>query len=161
MSYTNSDYTTGKDNESKVIQWLTNKGFTVRPSTQHEDWHLDIDCYVNGVPTSIKSQHTGFTRKNIGFEIEVFSKYDQAWVNSWWINGQAEQYLFYRGAELRFYQKKALKTYVRRYGFAYTRELSPVRQASQVAMNHPHTNSRVGYLYQNCVPSKLLGYIND
>ncbi len=173
-------YEKGLADETKVIGFLRNQGYQVERSTHEENVKQDIDCWVNGKPTSIKSQHKGVSFRNIGFELanQLTTKADCAvtsnllasglttlldvgtlistgsWESSWWDNGTATNYLFYQGSTLRLYTKESLKRFIAANGFLRIRALTE-DTASYLGGRYRHCNSICGYLCWDCVPHRI------
>lgn len=55
--------------EKAVKASLAAQGFEITPSTKSENRDLDIDCYINDVPLSIKAEHAGVRYGDIYFEL--------------------------------------------------------------------------------------------
>lgn len=59
----------GLRDEQRVIQALRDRGNTVQEASKHDNIVNDIDCWVNGIPVSIKAQHKGLIYGNIYVEL--------------------------------------------------------------------------------------------
>jgi hypothetical protein len=168
-----SIYDKGLDDERKVKSFLLRKGYLVEDSTRKDNKDLDIDCYVGGIPTSIKSSHAGVKYGHIGFELCVqLSKFGvcseteailadpaafdmntvsklralKSWQDSWFYSGKATVYLFYQGDKLRAYHKQNVIDYTEANGFDRIRPLSYGTKTSQKNGKHYHSNAVCGYL---------------
>lgn len=150
-------YNKGLADERLVKAHLTRSGKEVIPSTKEEDMFFDVDCYVNGVPTSIKSTHSAAKYGTIGLELisQLTEKQGCAtsksilankeltmndvkrltatgnWLESWWYNGKAEHYCFYIGEVLRTYRKVDIQEYINNHGYTRIRPLKAETAKSQ------------------------------
>lgn len=157
-------YNAGLDEECRVLAFLENKGFTVQDATKEEQF-LDIDCYLDGVPTSIKAEHDGLKYGDIYFELasqKGSAKFlrtlslpefnsIQAWAakakrqnvpsdlleyfSAWFFTGTAEQYLILQGDRLRLYRKSDIMEYMDKFGPDKVLGLSPYRLQTQGGKN--------------------------
>ena len=145
----NSVYRRGLADERLVIQHLMATGRTVTESTKDENIFSDIDCYVNGVPVSIKAQHSAARYGTIGLELSQHLTTGEAcatsssilankeltfndvsrleatgnWQPSWFINGKAEVYCILIGEVMRTYTKKDIQNYLDTSGYVRMRAL--------------------------------------
>lgn len=156
----NQAYAQGLKDEEMVIAWLKFKGYKVESSTREENIHQDIDCYINGVPTSIKAQHAGVKYGNIYMELKAQLTSSKQWVSSWFENGQAEQYLILQGKTLRLYKKADLLKHVAEIGWSHTRTLSAQVKATQGG-TYRFSNALLGFLKPSDVTHKLWFIQND
>ena len=150
----NQAYAQGLKDEEMVIAWLKSKGYKVEPSTKEENILQDIDCYIDGVPTSIKAQHAGVKYGNIYMELKAQLTSGKQWVSSWFENGKAEQYLILQGKTLRLYKKADLAKHVAEIGWSHTRTLSAQVKATQGG-TYRFSNALLGFLKPSDVTHKL------
>lgn len=134
-------YSRGVKAEHQLIQRLRKTGFNVNRSSRDEDIHMDIDCYLEGVSTSIKVQHAALRTGNLAFEIEVFSSRTRKWESSWYFDGRAEQYLFQVGNDVYMIQKSDLPK-----GFWDIRQNTKSVCRSQEEIGHDHVDARIGLI---------------
>lgn len=63
-------YNRGLEDEETVLDFLFSTGeYSVAATEEIEDQLSDIDCYINGIPASIKAEHEGARYGNIYFEL--------------------------------------------------------------------------------------------
>lgn len=157
-------YNAGLDEEYRVLAFLESKGFTVKDATKKEQF-LDIDCYLDGVATSIKAEHDGAKYGDIYFELasqkgsaKFLRTLDltefitiQTWASkakrqnvpsdlldyfsAWFFTGKAEQYLILQGDRLRLYRKSDILYYMNKLGPDKVLGLSPYRLQTQGGKN--------------------------
>lgn len=127
-------YNEGLDEETRILCFLNRlPGMAVLATEEIHDQFNDIDCYLNGVPTSIKTEHAGTRYGHIYVELatqrfqpfdweesesEMMSKLlkqyfikkrnDKAYRPSWWFKGKAEQYLILQGEILYLIRKSTI-----------------------------------------------------
>lgn len=181
-------YGKGLADERLVKQHLAQNGRVVVESTKEENIFQDIDCYVDGIPTSIKAMHKGAAYGTIGMELYNLLTERQAcatsksilankdlnfndvarlaatgnWETGWWHHGKAEQYAILIGEVLRVYSKKALQHYMDTKGFVRIRPLKVETQKSQGG-SYRYSNSISVYLPIKDVPTvskELIEYYN-
>jgi hypothetical protein len=143
--------------EQLVMDWLLDKGYTVVKSTTAENIS-GIDCYINEIATDIKCQ--AFNNKHaFCFEVMVYSEQRKEWINSWFVEGKSDHYLFvtticdeYGNSPVKYMynvSRPITKEYIKKYGFDYERELSTRVRLSQRSLGHDHTNAQLGFIYTN------------
>ena len=173
-------YEQGLSDELKVIEFLRAQGYTVETSSREDNIKNDIDCWVNGKPTSIKSQHKGVWFRNIGFELanhlttqancgltkkilgtgsisiaDVDSLISSgSWEPGWMSTGTATNYLFYQGGNIRLYTKESIKRYVATNGWLRVRPLTEDTR-SYLGGFYRHCNTICAYLQWDCVPHRI------
>jgi hypothetical protein len=164
-------FAAGLADERLVKQYLTTKGFDVKEPTKDEDKFQDIDCYVNGIPGSIKAEHSGAKYGNIYFELaqhltthadceytksvlnsKKLTQQDiddlvdyKSWEASWYVNGTALVYYIYQGDKLMVYRKQDVQAYVAKNGWLRIRTLSNYRKG-YLGSGYRYINSACGFL---------------
>lgn len=141
----NKAYKQGLADERLVIEFMKQQGFEVTDSTDNENKTKDIDCYIDGIPTSIKAQHKGLKYNNIYFELEQQLTSTKNWVPSWYYTSRAEQYLILQGNTLRLYKKDDIKKHATEIGWSHTRRLSPEAKSTQGG-SYRYCDARLGFL---------------
>lgn len=170
-------YNKGLQDEATVKTHLRNTGRLVTASTKEQDMFDDVDCFVDGVAVSIKSQRAGVKYGNVGLELSqhltthegcattraILSNKDitvkdiarleavGSWSSSWFINGKAEEYYIYSGEVLRKYKKVDILTYIAKAGYLRIRPLKPETKTSQGG-RYRYCNALSGYFQYNAVP---------
>lgn len=139
------NYARGLADQKLVEEYLKSQGHAVLPSAKEDDLLYDVDCYLDGVPTSIKAQHKGASFGNIYFELKAQLTSNKKWVNSWYFNGKAEQYLILQGNVLRLYKKTDVEAQVESKGWLRQRTLSASVKATQGG-SYRYSNSLLGFL---------------
>lgn len=164
-------YNGGLKDEAFVKAHLTSTGRKVVQSTMEEDKFQDIDCYVDGVAVSIKTQRSAVKYGTIGFELtqQLTERADCAttrailanreislndikrleasgsWEKSWFYNGKAEEYYIYTGEVLRIYRKVDILDHIEKYGYKRVRALRAETKATQGG-KYRYCNAISGYL---------------
>lgn len=138
-------YKRGLDDELALVRRLANYHL-VTPSTEHENKVDDIDCWVDGVPVSIKTQSTAARTGNLVFELEVKWRDTGEWGKSWYYNSKADYYLFQVTDNVYRIYKQHLLDYVDLAGFDRETENTAKNVVMQAAINHPHSNARIGLI---------------
>jgi uncharacterized protein (UPF0297 family) len=164
-------YAAGLADEKLVKQYLTSKGLDVKEPTKDEDRFQDIDCHVNGIPSSIKSEQAGAKYGNIYFELaqqltsHVGCEYTKSvlntnrltqqdiddlveyksWEASWYVNGTALVYYIYQGDKLYVYRKQDIQAYVAKNGWLRIKTLSSYRKG-YLGDSYRYSNSACGFL---------------
>lgn len=156
---TNSRAQAGLRDEKYVINWLIEMGWTVTPSSRYENQKQDVDCFVDGVPVSIKTQHKALETGNLCFELATLTRGTTRegtqilklqtgtrkvlyrvpkgeWKDSWLLTGEATHYVFYVGDTLYQIKKEQLIEYIDIYGFKRYTQLSPAIKADNVGHGH-------------------------
>jgi hypothetical protein len=118
----------------------------VTPASTEENIHDDIDCWIDGVGVSIKTQHSGKKTGNIVMELKVKQRGTGVWEDSWFHNGKAVYYLITVGDKTyRIYADK-LKEWLAIHGFDRTTQNSAATVANQSAIGHRHADSLIGLI---------------
>lgn len=172
-------YNKGLADEQTVKTHLKNTGRLVTASTVDQDRFEDIDCFVDGVAVSIKSQRAGVKYGNVGLELSqhltshegcattrvVLANKDitvkdiarleatGSWTTSWFINGKAEEYYIYSGEVLRIYKKVDILAYVAKNGYLRIRPLKPETKTTQGG-KYRFCNALSGYFQYNTIPHR-------
>lgn len=141
----NKAYNKGLADERLVIEFMIQQGFEVTKSTDDENKIKDIDCYIDGIPTSIKAQHKGIKYNNIYFELEQQLTSTKNWVKSWYYNSKAEQYLILQGGTLRLYKKADIQKHATEIGWSHTRQLSSSVKSTQGG-SYRYCDAKLGFL---------------
>ena len=136
-------YDQGMKDEKFVMDFFTANGAIVTPASTEENKYQDIDCYINGVPVSIKAQHKGVIFHNIGLELANELTIHQGhpltkqylvnnsmtlpqiqdlinkgiWEPGWFVNSKAKVYLVYQGDIIRHYRKAHIVQTIKTKGF--------------------------------------------
>jgi len=129
----------GLDSEQEVMDWLRDLGHIVEPSTVHDNIYKDIDCVVDGLPCSIKTDFKTVETGNIVFELMVKLRTGD-WKNSWYHNSQARIYLFRVGNAVYLCRNLPPK-----YKMFFT-TLSDAEQARQISRGHFHVSATLGLI---------------
>lgn len=140
----NKAYKQGLKDEEKIKAFLRSVGSEVVESSQDENRIHDIDCYVDGVSTSIKAEHAGLKYGDIYFELKAQLTSSGEWVPSWYYTGQATQYMILQGNTVRVFQKEDVKALVESKGWNKTRKLSAPVKASQGG-SYRFSNALLGF----------------
>jgi hypothetical protein len=138
-------YQQGLNDEQKVIQFLVEKGYEIRNSTREENIQQDIDVYVNGVPVSIKCQHTASRTGNLCFELETIDR-EGIRKDSWFRTGKADSYIILVNDSVYRIEKNSLQEYIDSNGFDRFAGLTNSTQKLQKDIGHRHLDVRVGLL---------------
>jgi hypothetical protein len=168
-------YRKGTQDEKDTIAYMKTLGYNIRPSSLKENYDQDIDCWIDDVPVSIKSQHKGVRYQNIGFELAnqltlhqhceltkaLINELDWhkverlltsgSWESGWYFRGSAKVYLMYQGDYIRAYNKVDIQDYIEAKGFLKIRSLS-YDTRSYLGGAYRHCNTICGYLNWDCVP---------
>lgn len=172
-----SVYAAGLADEKLVKSFLRSKGLIVTEPTQHQDRFEDTDAFINGVPISIKAEHSGLKYGNICFELAQhlteFQDCPQSkailntkdltldhldhlittgsWETSWYQRGKAVLYYIYQGDELHIYKKADIVAHVASHGWLRLRPLTKMR-SSYLGGDYRYCNAICAYLDTNAVP---------
>ena len=155
----NLEYTTGIKTEERLISFLRSNGYRIDSSTKRENCELDIDCYWNTLPVSIKSQHTCLRTGNVAFELELTTR-DGEKEPGWFRSGEATLYWVLVGRQLYTAKKSDVAAYVLRHGWKRQAHLSAHTAASQKRIGHKHIDSVVGLLpLTDLLDAKVLTWV--
>lgn len=138
-------YKQGLADEAALVARLS-RHHVVTPSTEFENKVDDIDIYADGIPISIKSQHTAARTGNLVFELEVKWRETGEWTPSWYYNSKAVQYLIQVEDKVYRVEKDNLTDYVAIAGFDRETVNTAKNVAAQAEMNHPHAQARIGLI---------------
>jgi hypothetical protein len=148
----------GIEGEDRVKSYLASIGKDVKDSDVLEDIRYDIDCYVNGVSTSIKCEHDGAKYGHIYMELvtqvntrtpwsddalalvsSVIPKdlgfSTDTWYPAWLLTGKAEQYAILQGDRLRLYYKPDIMAAIHEGNFVHVKGLGWKRLQTQNGLN--------------------------
>ena len=172
MSLLSIVYQKGLSDERIVKDFIkTGLNLIVKPPTALQDHFQDIDGIINGVPISIKAQHSGVAYGNIYMELsqqltafkdcqetlavlgqKTISQEDLSrlealgsWESSWYFTGLAEVYLIYQGDLLLIYRKSDIIAHVAAQGWLRIRPLS-ARRVNYLGGKYRYCNAICGYL---------------
>jgi hypothetical protein len=162
-SSTLDGYAEGIASEVKIFEFLRDCGDfkTVEYVKDKERQLQDIDVMLDGVPTSIKTQHAGAVYGNLCIELATehygfgFQPGDKekclamvekcggyipeskiALLNpGWWFMSEAKQMVILQGDVLKLWDKQVLQNYIDWNGFLRVRSLSPKVLAGQKWLN--------------------------
>ncbi len=152
MTGFNNVWRNGSADEKRVIAFLDNLGWNIKPSSKEDNITKDIDCWVDGIGYSIKAEHKGLQWGNIYFELANQLTSTGQWEDTGWFNtGEADYYLILQGQELRMYSKQAIKAYVDANGWVKTRTLSWQAKATQGG-SYRTMDTKSGFLDRDKVP---------
>ena len=127
----------GLDSEKEIMDWLRDLGHIVEPSTLHDNVYKDIDCVVDGLPCSIKTDYKAEESGRIVFELMVKLRTGD-WKNSWYHNSEARIYLFRVGNAIYLCRNLPPKYKM------FITTLSDAEQARQIARGHFHISATLG-----------------
>jgi hypothetical protein len=155
-----------------VKAYLTSKGFAVTKSTEVQDKFEDIDLFLEGIPASIKAEHSGIRYHNVYFELgQQLSTHEDcaytksiigtknrlspsdcsdlldspSWEHSWYYTGKADIYLIYQGDKLLVYKKEDIVRYVEDRGWLRICTLNNYRK-SYLGGTYRYCNSMCGFI---------------
>lgn len=138
-------YKQGLADEAALVARLS-RHHVVTPSTEFENKVEDIDCHVDGEAVSIKTQHTAARTGNLVFELEVKWRETGEWTPSWYHLSRASYYLIQIEDKVYRVEKDNLTDYVAIAGFDRECVNTAKSVAAQTAMNHPHSQARIGLI---------------
>lgn len=149
----------GLTDEAKVIAWLKARGHEVKESTRYENVMLDIDCYVDGEPVSIKAEHSGLKYDNVYFELDnVLTSDGFTKEAGWYKKGKATKYMILQGTTLRCYKKKDIEDHVAAKGWLRVLPLSREVRATQGGA-YRYCNTYCGYLMTDAVANESFSIV--
>lgn len=161
MNRLSGEYAQGIEVEHRLIKHLQDVGVNVTPSSDVENKILDIDCYVDGVPTSIKTQHACLKTGNLVFELTVTHQSGEV-ADSWYKVGQAQQYFFVVGTQLYKANKYEISYYVLRNYWDSIRTLSATTRKKQNDIGHSHKNVQIGLLsLHNLILARIVNWVAE
>jgi len=129
----------GLDSEKEVMDWLRDLGHIVEPSTIHDNIYKDIDCIVDGLTCSIKTDFKAEESGRIVFELMVKLRTGD-WKNSWYHNSEARVYLFRVGNAIYLCRRLPPKYKM------FVTTLSDAEQARQISRGHFHISATLGLM---------------
>ena len=138
-------YSQGLADEASLIHLLS-KHHKVTASTKDENIFDDIDCYVEGTPVSIKTQHTAAKTGNLCFELRTRWRKNKEWNNSWYYNSKAYYYLVQVVDKVYRINTNDLHDYVDKHGWDKVTGNTQESNAEQEAIGHPHDLSEIGLI---------------
>jgi hypothetical protein len=163
----------GLVNEGRVLRAFYDRGRDVLQSEAEDDIERDIDAYIDGVATSVKTQDTGVRFGHIYVElateqgpVKVWEEADRALVSSvfpenlhfgaswrpaWFFTGAGSRYAISQRLpdkrRVRVYEKPTISAYIQQKGFDRVCGLSWPRLQSQNGFN-----TVCGFLPVDAVP---------
>ncbi len=139
----NDSYNTGLHDELSLIRRLA-PHHAVTASTREENLLQDIDCYIDGVPVSIKTQNTAAKTGNLAFELRFCWRATGEWVDSWFYYGLADYYLVQVYDKVYRLDCKPLKAWVA--GRGWDRETTNTGRSreQQGNLGHPQSDFKIG-----------------
>jgi len=129
----------GLDSEREIMDWLRDLGHIVHQSTLHDNIYKDIDCIVDGLPCSIKTDFKAEESGRIVFELMVKLRTGD-WQNSWYHNSEARIYLFRVGNAIYLCRQLPPKYKM------FITTLSDAEQARQISRGHFHISATLGLI---------------
>jgi hypothetical protein len=175
MSNFRDIYRKGLEDEAKVIAFLKEEFGNITSSNKEENIYMDIDCFMDGSPVSIKAEHAGKAYGNFYFEwanclTGCFSWQDVRsnlnpetihkllktpnWEPGWYLTGKAEWYAIYQGTRLYMFHKRCLYDYLATVGWSHFRPLSSKRKKTQGG-NYRYCNTICGFT-ENKIPGMMV-----
>lgn len=153
-SFSNT-YQRGLQEERRVIEFLKTVFKSVTNSTKDQNRLEDIDCFINGIPVSIKAEHSGLRYGNIYFELENQITATGNWEkDGWYYTGKAEKYVIIQGQTITMYSKQAIVDYVEANGWLRTRTLGWSTRATQGG-TYRTMDTLSGFLETDLVPFEM------
>jgi len=150
--------------EAQVIE-VFSANHSVKESSKQDNIHKDIDCFIDNVPTSIKSDRMAQKTGNLALELQCWNQYSRLWEDSWFTKDYAKQYIYVLGDRVYHIFKDDIKNYVRDFNFDRITGISKKVQSAQKEIGHAHTLNRIGLIkIEKLIQRKvmtLLGTIND
>lgn len=140
-----AQYEEGRFHEEQVKNWMRELGHEVVDGTMMEDVAHDIDCYIDGVPVSIKCNLPKWFNNSFQFEIRRYT--NGTWCDSWYLEGKAEYYLIWKRheelkGELYKLSKQDVAEYVETNG--WDREVGLAPKTKKVQQYSKSKNAHLG-----------------
>jgi hypothetical protein len=113
-------------------------------SSKFQDTVLDIDAFDGDISVSIKTQHTALRTGNLAIEFALVDAGVNT-IDSWFINGEAEEYWFVIDDTIFVYNASKLKAWVNKNKSKL--RVTGLTDKSLIAENH---NQKRKYMQSRC-----------